>query len=300
MYAHVEYLAQTDWLEPRLGDPALCIFDVTAMLTSTFENLARARCHDLGHIPGAQFLDVASGKGVISNPDAPLPWTWPTPGQFERAMSDAGVANDSTVILYAATPRKGIDQGLMWATRAWWVMHHFGVNCRVLNGGWEKWVAEGRAVSTEGVSRPATSFRAAPGWERAVASKDDVLQAIGPGGAACVVDALSQASFAGTDRARYGARKGHISGAVNVPMSRLVDPSTGVFLPPEQIRASFEQAGVEWSGPVITYCGGAIAATVNAFALALCGHERVAVYDGSLMEWSNDPSLPMTDPSALA
>lgn len=297
-YAHPEYLSETDWLEQQLGNPGVRIFDVTGMLTASLQNVARERGYDLGHIPGAQFLDVANAKGALSNPDAALPWTWPTPAQFERTMQEAGVGDDSTVIVYSSTPRKGVDFGPMWSTRAWWVLHHFGVACRVLNGGWEKWLAEGRSVSAEPASRPETQFRAKSGGENGVANKADVLAAIGPEGSRCVVDALSEASFAGTDRVRYGPRRGHISGAVNMPMYRLFDPATGVFRPAEEIRACFERAGVKWSQPVITYCGGAIAATVDAFALVLCGHEHVSVYDGSLAEWSADPTLPMTDPSA--
>ena len=109
---------------------------------------------------------------------------------------------------------------------------------------------------------------------------------------------MSAESYAGTDRAVYGPRKGHITGAVNVPMYALFDQDTGVFASADDIRAHFEQAGVLSSGHVITYCGGAIAGTVDAFALALLGHTNVSVYDGSLNEWTADPSLPMTDPSS--
>ena len=299
-YARAEFLAETDWLDQQIGNPGLRIFDVTGMLTGSFQNIAKERAFDPGHIPGARFLNVAGAKGALSNRDAPLPWTWPTLLQFERDMSEAGVDNDSTVVLYASTPRVGVDLGIMWATRAWWVMHHFGVNCRVLNGGWEKWIAEGRRVSTESAVTSEARFTVSPGWQRGVASKADVLETIAGSGSACVIDALSEASFAGLDRARYGPRKGHILGAVNVPMTRLLDPGTGAFKAAHDIRSAFEREGVQWNRPVIAYCGGAIAATVDAFALTLCGHENVAVYDGSLMEWAADPTLPMIDPSASA
>ena len=119
-------------------------------------------------------------------------------------------------------------------------------------------------------------------------------------GSTCVVDALSAASYGGTDKVAYGPRKGHITGAVNVPMYDLVDQETGVFASADDLRDHFEQAGVLSADHVITYCGGAIAATVDAFALILLGHTNVAVYDGSLFEWVADPSLPMTDPSDVA
>jgi thiosulfate/3-mercaptopyruvate sulfurtransferase len=296
-YANPQYLVETDWLEQHLHDATLRIFDVTGMLTSKLENIAKERCYDNGHISGAVFLDVASAKGALSEPNAQLPWTWPSQEQFEVLMGRIGVSNDSQVVLYASTPRKGIDNGTMWCTRTWWVMHHFGVQCAVLNGSWEKWVAEGRSVSTSPHAYPEATFRADPQWQRGVANKEEVLAAIQTSSAMCVVDALSTASYAGTDKAVYGTRKGHITGAVNVPMYGLVDPETGVFANADELRAHFEQAGVLSAEKVITYCGGAIAATVDAFALALLGYTNVAVYDGSLFEWAADPSLPMTDPS---
>jgi thiosulfate/3-mercaptopyruvate sulfurtransferase len=78
----------------------------------------------------------------------------------------------------------------------------------------------------------------------------------------------------------------------------LVDQGTGMFASADDLRAHFEQAGVLSAESVITYCGGAIAATVDAFALALLGYTHVAVYDGSLFEWVADPLLPITDPSS--
>jgi thiosulfate/3-mercaptopyruvate sulfurtransferase len=297
-YAHPDYLAETEWLEQRLGDPKLRLFDVTGMLTRSFENLAREKSFDLGHIPTAGFLDIAGIGGALSDPEAKLPWTWPTPDRFEEDMRRAGVENNSTVVVYAATPRKGIDVGLMWATRAWWVMHHHDVDCRVLNGGWEKWLAEDRPISTRPGLFPRSSFKASTGAQRGVASSADVLAAVGEPGATCVVDALSEDSFSGSARVRYGPRKGHIAGAVNVPMTELLDETTGVFRPAADIREAFERVGFDFSRPAITYCGGGIAATVDAFALKLCGMDAVRVYDGSLAEWSADPALPMVDPSA--
>jgi thiosulfate/3-mercaptopyruvate sulfurtransferase len=296
-YANPQYLVETDWLAQHLHDAHLRIFDVTGMLTSKLENIARERCYDQGHIPGAVFIDIASAKGVLSDPNNPLPWMWPGQAQFEALMGQIGVNQDTQVVLYASTPRKGIDNGTMWCTRAWWVMHHFGVRCAVLNGGFEKWVSEGRPVSTSPGSYPATIFVAADQWQRGVANKEDVLAAIQRSASTCVVDALSTGSYAGTGKATYGPRKGHITGAVNVPMYALVDRDTGQFASAEDLRAHFEQAGVLSAENVITYCGGAIAATVDAFALALLGFTNVAVYDGSLFEWVADPSLPMTDPS---
>ena len=222
-YAHPEYVCDTAWLADHLDDPRLRLFDVTGKLTSRFENRAHEECYDAGHIPGAAFLDVASAKGVLSDPAGALPWTWPGAAEIGAALGRHGVGNDARVVLYAATARPGIDNGTMWCTRAWWIMHHAGVDAAVLDGGFEKWRAEGRPVSATRSDYPPATFRARPGGERARAGKADVLHALtGPGGT-CVVDALSAESYAGRAPVAYGPRKGHITGAVNVPMRDLLD-----------------------------------------------------------------------------
>lgn len=291
------FLVNGDWLAAHLDDPELRLLDVTGMLTATFQNLARERHYALGHIPGAAFLDVASAKGEFTDPSAPFPWGWPRPEDFAALMGRLGVGNGTRVVLYAASPRKGVDNGPMWATRAWWVMHHFGVDCAVLNGGWEGWLARGGASTTEAPSPAPARFVPSADWRRGLADRTDVLAAIGDG-ATCLVDALTRESFAGTAKLAYGPRKGHIPGAVNLPMGELVDRDTGRFADRDTMRARLSGAGLLGDKRVIAYCGGAIAATVDAFALALLGRDNVAVYDGSLFEWAADPSLPMHDPSA--
>lgn len=297
-YANPEYLWDTETLAQHLDDPGLRLFDVTGMLTAKLENLGHEKAYALGHIPGAVYLDVASPNGDLNDPDAALPWTWPPQQHFEALMGRLGVGNDTQVVVYAGSPREGVDNGTMWSTRAWWVMHHFGVRCAVLDGGWEKWRAEGRPVSQAPGSSAGTVFKADPGWRRGLAGKEEVLAAVAASGAACVVNALSTESHAGTDTVRYGPRGGHITGSLNIPMSVLIEPGAGTFVGAEEMRRHFEAKGVLSRPKVITYCGGGIAATTDAFALKLLGHPAVAVYDNSLFEWSADAALPMTGPDS--
>ena len=291
------YLVETDWLNEQLENQSVRILDVTGMLTSELKNIARERVYDKGHIPGAVFFDIASARGALSDPDAKLPWTWPSKAQVEAAMTEHGVSNDTKVILYAASPRLGVDFGPMWCTRAWWVMHHFGADCAILNGGYEKWVAEDRPVSTEAVNPPPGQFVANSDGRHAIATKDDVCAAQADA-AELLVDALSPASYGGTDKTVYGPRKGHITGAINFPMYKTLSGEGLAFADRDTLKARLTEIGVSADEPVITYCGGGIGATVDAFALKLIGNDRVRVYDGSLMEWTRDDSLPMTDPSA--
>lgn len=293
-------LVSTAWLAEHLNDPNLCIFDCTGCTGPNYQNLGREKHYNLHHIPGAAYLDVGSPKGELTDPDSPLPFAWPRPEQFAATMGRLGVNAHSRVVLYAGPNPDVPGSGLTWATRAWWLMHHHGIDCAVLDGGWTKWQTEGRPVSSEPTVYPPTTCQVAPDWTRGLALKSDVLVAVTERHA-CVVDSLSPASYRGeVDRnyGTFGSRKGHITGAVNVNFESMTDPATGCFLPPAQLRARFDAAGTALDKPVITYCGGGIGATCTGFALKLLGKEDVRVYDGSLWEWANDPSLPMTDLTA--
>jgi len=290
-FAHDEYLVTTQWLADHLDDPAVSVLDVTGKLTSRLDNEPGRALWAEAHIPGSQFFDVAAAKGDLSDPDADLPWMWPSPELFARTLAAHGVGAGSRVILVARTPRPGLDSGTMWCTRAWWTMHHFGVDCSILHGGIEQWEAEGRPLTSENrsVSPPAVELALASDWSRGRASKGDVLATV-DAGQTCLVDALTVDSFEGRE-ANYG-RPGHITGAVNVPFVGLIERETCGFVDADTM--STRLGDVLDAPEVITYCGGAIAATVPAFCLALLDHDHVSVYDGSLLEWAADPDLPMT------
>jgi thiosulfate/3-mercaptopyruvate sulfurtransferase len=296
-YTNPQYLVETAWLEAHLHDPALRIIEVTGVKRGP-ENTAKEACYDKRHIPGAVFLDVASSWGPFNDPRGAFPLTWPPPAHFEAVMGQLGVGNDSHVVLYASTVGQRLYSCAMWCTRAWWIMHHFGVQCAILNGALEKWIAEGRPVSADPGQYPPTRFRADPQWRRGIAYKEEVLKALQGDGSCAVVNALPAEQFMGASAVVYGPRKGHITGSVSVPMPALVDWDTGVFASAEAMHAHFAQANVLAADRVITYCGGGGCATTDAFALALLGYTRVAMYDNSLYEWGADPSLPMTDPSS--
>jgi len=179
----------------------------------------------------------------------------------------------------------------MWAARVWWMLRAVGFDrAAVLNGGWKKWTLEGRLTSTAPCVYPPARFVARPRPDLFV-GKDAVLAGLGAR-ATCVLNALSEEQHRGTGGVAYG-RPGRIAGSGNVPARALVDPATHAYLEPDVLRRRFADAGALEAGRVITYCGGGIAASSDAFILALLGHDRVSVYDASLSEWARDPSLPM-------
>jgi len=293
-YSHPEYLVTADELEEMMTNGGVRILDVTARLTGSLENAAEERCFSEGHIPGSVFFDVPSAKGALSDGESDLPWMWPSPEHVTEQLQRVGVNNGDKVVLVALTPRPGIDSGTMWCTRAWWTLHHMGVDVSILHGGVEGWVASGRPLETGSSSVERGNITLAIKGLEARATKEDVLAAIN-GGSTCLVDALSADNFNGIDPG-YGPRRGHITGATNVPYLSLVDGETAAFWPADVLEEKL--AAIDRDRPIISYCGGAIAATVVAFALTLIGQTGIRVYDGSLMEWSRDDSLPMTDPSA--
>ena len=283
--AHPEYLVETDWLASHLDDPALRVLDCTTILHLQPDGSYRVEsgfaAWQAGHIPGSGFADFT---GDLSDRKSSLRFMMPPPEQLAAAMARLGVGEGTRVVLYDAAVN-------MWAARVWWMLRAIGFdNAAVLNGGWRKWTLEQRPVSTAPSAYPPGRFIARPRPDL-FADKSAVLAGLG-NTATCVLNALTAEQHHGAGGVNYG-RPGRIAGSGNVPARDLVDPKTHAYLPLDVLRQKFEASGALESGRVITYCGGGIAASSDAFVLAMLGHDNVAVYDGSLWEWAGDPSLPM-------
>ena len=283
--ANPQYLVETGWLADHLHDADLRIFDCTTYLDPDPVTVYAVRSGrpewEKGHIPGADHLDL---QGELSEAASALRFTMPSAEAFAAAMSRHGVGDGARVVLYSAG-------GVIWAARIWWMLRAFGFDAAaVLNGGIDKWTVEGRPLSTAAARYPHARFTARPRPEM-IATKSEVTQAIGDPRSA-IVNALTARQHTGEAGANYG-RPGRIAGSVNVPAHRLLDAETKVFLPPGELAAMFAETGADRANRVITYCGAGIAASADAFVLALLGHDNVAVYDGSLSEWTRDPAAPM-------
>ena len=157
---HPDALVQTDWLAAHLGDPDLRIFECTTWLRPAapgeavpYHPEAGRADYEAGHIPGAGFLDL---PGELSRQDAPVHFMMLPPAQFAAVMGRHGIGDGTRVVLYSR-------DRIMWATRVWWMLHAMGFDrAAVLDGGFEKWLAEGRPVSTEPSGLPARDLHAAP------------------------------------------------------------------------------------------------------------------------------------------
>lgn len=283
-----DVLVQTDWLASHLDDPQLRIFDCTTHLrpppagTNAPYQIVSGRVeYDAEHIPGAGFLDL---QGELSDNTVKLRFMLPRTEEFAAAMSRHGVSDGSRVVLYSSG-------GMMWATRVWWMLREFGfTNAAVLDGGWEKWKAEGRPVSSTPCAYPPAVFtrRTRAGL---FVGKDQVLAAIGDP-RTVTINALPAELHSGTGSSPYG-RRGRIPGSVNIPFGALVDPRSKALAPLADSEAKFQAAGVDKSKNVICYCGGGIAATLDLFVLHKLGYRDLSVYDASMSEWARDESLPI-------
>jgi len=278
-------LVSTDWLQANLNHPDLRILDATVHLhpapggDMTMES-GRGD-YDKGHIPGAVFADLIED---LSDDKSPLRFTLPSPERFAAAIGKLGVGDGSTVVVYSGG-------SMSWAPRLWLMLRAFGFDrAAVLDGGWRKWSAEGRAVATEAGSYPPATFT--PAFREGIFVDQAAVEAARGDGGAVVVNALSPAQHTGTGGNHYG-RPGRISGSVNVPAAAMLERESFAFKSPADIAAAFDGAGATADKRLVIYCGGGIAASQVAFAQALIGRPDAAVYDASLQEWARDPSAAM-------
>lgn len=288
-YRHPEALVSTEWLARHLDDPAVRVYECTTYLLyrpegsdAPYDVGSGRPDFDAGHIPGAGFLDIEQD---LSDPVGPahLHFTMPAPDRLASALALLGVGDGFRIVLYSRDKPQ-------WATRVWWMLRSIGVDdAAILDGGFEKWLAEGREVSTEAPRLAPTTLtpRPRPGL---FVGKEQVRAAMGDG-RTCVLNALAPDLHKG-ENARYG-RPGRIPGSSNLPAAELVDAASNTFVAPDVATRAFEVAGVRPSGRTLIYCGGGIAATLDAFLLYQLGHEDVSVYDASMSEWARDESLPM-------
>jgi thiosulfate/3-mercaptopyruvate sulfurtransferase len=279
------HVVDGDWLEANLEDHDLVILDSTVVLDPDTWNANSGReAWEESHIPGSAFVDLISEfsdpAGDVGLPEGVRAYRLPSPDAFAEAISAYGVSNDTPVVVYDTTAG-------MWASRLWWLLRvHGHENVAVLDGGWEKWEQEGRPVSSEPAPAAADGGFQPAFHPELVATKEEVIAAV-DGDGVTLVNALWPELFRGEAKTPL-ERPGRIPGSVNVPFTETANED-GTLKAPEEIRALFEQAGAV-DGEVITYCGGGIAATFDALALATAGIDA-AVYDGSLVEWVADPEL---------
>jgi thiosulfate/3-mercaptopyruvate sulfurtransferase len=272
MTSNDDPLVSTDWLAARLDDPKVRIIDASykmpGVLPLPSDDYLKV------HIPGAVFFDVAE----IADPNDPLPHMYPDAKRFAHDVAALGISSSDTVVAY--------DSGA-WvaAPRAWWMFLSFGhTKVRVLDGGLQKWLREGRPTHSGKLAPKPGRFEARldPDFVR---NKQQLLDNMTTH-AEQLIDARPRPRFEGSVTEPWpGRRSGHIPGSRNVPYGELFDASTGAMKPLEDLRKSFMGAGVDLARPIVTTCGSGVSAAVLTLALYRLGVRGTALYDGSWAEW---------------
>lgn len=279
-------IVSTEWLEANLDDPGLRIIDIRGYVNSYdmgdgregAEYVGARGEYDEAHIPGSVYVDWTAD---IVNPDDPVKVQIATAEQFTEAMNARGIGSWTRVVVVDHT-------GGHFATRMWWALQYYGHEAvAVLDGGFNKWAAEGRPLTkTVLFPYPAQFFpKERPELRTSV---DDVAKIVSEGGA-LLVDARDEKTYTGD--VWRGERPGHIPTAVNLPSKSFFN-ADGTWKPQREIAEIVGRAGITPETNVVAYCNGGVTATSVLFALHQIGYQNVSNYDGSWNEWSERTDLP--------
>ncbi len=276
-YANPDVLVSTEWVAANLNDGNI------RLLESNEDVLL----YDTGHIPGSQKIDWQEDLNDAVVRD------YVGQQQFQALMEKLGISNDTTIVFYG-------DKSNWWATYAFWVFQLFGhTNAKVMDGGRQKWVDEGRELTTDTPSYSAASYSAPARNDSAIrAMREQVLDHQQAG--LPLVDVRSPAEFSGellhmADYPQEGSlRGGHIAGARSVPWARAANDD-GTFKNAADLRAIYEEEqGLSDSDNIVAYCRIGERSSHTWFVLTyLLGYGNVRNYDGSWTEWGNAVGLPI-------
>ncbi|HEY2863602.1 MAG TPA: sulfurtransferase [Casimicrobiaceae bacterium] len=275
-------LISTDVLARHLADPVWVVVDCRHNLSDVD---AGERAYRAMHLPGARFMHLdrdLSGARTGFNGRHPLPDV----AVLSAMLGRAGIDESKQVIAY--------DQNSgIWASRVWWLLQWLGHEAvAVLDGGMDKWVAEGRPTTAEVPAVEPVRFN--PMRPRPVVSSDDILRQLGerPSRRLTILDARAPERFRG-EVEPFDPVAGHIPGAINRPSGANLT-SQGTFKSPAQLRAEFAaQLGAASPADVVHQCGSGVQAAHNMLAMAVAGMPGSRLYPGSWSEWVADPSRPV-------
>lgn len=275
------FLVTAEWVATHLNDPELVLVDARMSPVGLLPKRDMSALHQQGHLPGAVFFDI----DAISDQHTTLPHMLPTASDFAAAMSQLGINDQQTIVVY--------DDGNMFsAPRVWWTFRLFGAQqVKVLDGGLTHWQAQGYALEQGRVTRPHTHFHTTFNADSVVNSQQ-VLDAVRQG-TPQILDARSAGRFAGVEpEPRPGLWMGHIPGSINIPYSDLTD--NGLFKSKAELTALFQHKGVDLTQPIIASCGSGVTAAALTLALHSLGANKVMLYDGAWSEWgAQDKQFPV-------
>ncbi len=275
--ARPELFWSTAQVAERLRDPKVRVVDCRF----SFEGDARAD-YLAGHLAGAVHCDWSQDLSAPPPPSGHPRWMLLGPDAFAARMSRLGIGSDTHVVGYDA-------EGGHHAARLWLALRRYGHDaCSVMEGGVQRWRAEGRPVESGEVAVTPARFVAHP-REGVIATKGEVLAAVRTGDP-WLLDVRRDSEFTGEEK--RAARGGHVPGAVNVLWKDALTEDW-MLRDPAELEDLYANAGFGPETSTVTYCQAGVRAAFTHLVLTALGHDDVRTYDGSWEEWGNDPALPI-------
>jgi thiosulfate/3-mercaptopyruvate sulfurtransferase len=270
-------LVSTDWVLENINNPKIRIVEVNEDVL----------LYDTGHIPNAVKIDWHTDL------NDPVKRDYINEEQFEKLCSEKGISNDTTVVFYG-------DKNNWWAAYALWVFNLFGHELvKIMDGGRNKWIQEGKPLIKEVPQFPKTNYKAKKRNDNLIrAFKDEIIEHIKKGG--ILIDVRSPKEYTGElihmpDYPQEGAlRGGHIPTAINIPWATAVNEDS-TFKSIEELRKIYkEKFNITEDKEIITYCRIGERSAHTWFVLKyLLNYPKVKNYDGSWTEWGNSVRVPI-------
>ena len=276
------------WLHDNLKNPNIRIYDCTTYLhyrdndpTLPYIVESGREKYEMTHITNSSFMDLHLD---LSDEASPYRFTLPKLEILAEKFKKLGVGSDFHIILYSRN-------GTQWSARLWWMLRSVGVdNVSILDGGFKEWKKNNLPTSQTTLTYSPSNFEFTP-RENIFVDKDVVINAIGNPDS-IILNSLTADIHEGQNP-RYG-KLGRIPSSKNIPFHDLLDINTGKFKPIEELEKIFELNKISKNKNIVNYCGGGIAASLDAFVLYQLGFKNIVIYDNSLHEWAaTDQTLPM-------
>ena len=273
--SRADVLVSADWAEQNLGQPGIVFVEVDEDTSA----------YDKGHLEGAVKLDWKTDL------QDPVRRDFVNKEQFEKLLSEKGVSNEDTVVLYGGNNN-------WFAAYAYWYFKLYGHrDVKLIDGGRKKWELDSRPLSADAVTRPATQYKASEPDTSIRAFRDEVVDSIGKKN---LIDVRSPDEFSGKLLApahlpqEQSQRGGHIPTALNVPWSKAANED-GTFKSDDELRKLYvDEQGLDEGRDTIAYCRIGERSSHTWFALhELLGHQNVKNYDGSWTEYGSLVGVPI-------